>query len=121
MRFVISFLSSTSREEVSSKTRCMHPLFELIYKGVFLGLITAFSFGPIFFTIIETSITKGHKWAISIALGVLISDSLIIAASFFSLAQLINDQGVNKVVGTIGAIILVGFGIYQLFKSAPEH
>lgn len=97
----------------------MQSLFELIYKGLFLGLITAFSFGPIFFTIIETSISKGHRWAISIAVGVLISDALIISISFLSLGQLIQDQGVNKTVGVIGGFLLIGFGLYQILKAPP--
>jgi len=98
----------------------MHPLFELIYKGMFLGVITAFSFGPIFFSIIETSISKGPKWAISIAVGVLLSDALIITASFLSIARLIQDQNVNNIIGAIGGILLVAFGIYYVVKPAPE-
>lgn len=97
----------------------MHPVFELIYKGIFLGIITAFSFGPIFFTIIETSVTKGYKWAISIAVGVLLSDTIIITASFLSLGQLIQNDIVNKAVGAVGGILLIGFGIYHLLKPVP--
>jgi len=98
----------------------MHPLFELFYKGLFLGMITAFSFGPIFFTIIETSVTRGYKWAISIAVGVLLSDAMIIAASFFSLGQLIRNEHVNNIVGATGGALLLCFGIYQLLKPVAE-
>lgn len=100
----------------------MHPVFELIYKGIFLGVITAFSFGPIFFTIIETSITRGHKLAISIAVGVLLSDALIITVSFYSLGGLLQHEAASNIVGGTGGLLLLGFGIYHLLKpvSPPK-
>ncbi|MEO6168200.1 MAG: LysE family transporter [Chitinophagales bacterium] len=100
----------------------MHTLFELIYKGALLGVITAFSFGPIFFTIIETSITRGHRLAISIAVGVLLSDMLIIAAAFLSVGSLMQNQAVSNVIGASGGALLVIFGLYHLWKpvAAPK-
>ncbi len=94
----------------------MHTIFELIYKGALLGIITAFSFGPIFFTIIETSITRGHRLAISIAIGVLLSDVLIITASFFSVGTLMQHETVSNAVGAAGGGLLLIFGLYHLWK-----
>lgn len=98
----------------------MHSLIELMLKGFLLGIITAFSFGPVFFTIIETSITRGHRLAISIATGVLLSDVLIIAASFLSIGSLMQNETVSNVVGTIGGGMLVIFGIYHLLKPVAK-
>lgn len=98
----------------------MHPLFELVYKGFFLGLITAFSFGPVFFSILETSIHKGVYFALCIALGVLLSDTCIISLSFFSVGHLIQDNSVKKIIGAIGGFLLLGFGIYHLLKPVPH-
>lgn len=98
----------------------MHPLFELIGKGFFLGLITALSFGPVFFSILETSIHKGVYFALCIALGVLVSDTCIISLSFFSVGHLMQDDPVKKIVGAVGGFLLVGFGIYHLLKPVPH-
>ncbi|HUM46359.1 MAG TPA: LysE family transporter [Chitinophagales bacterium] len=94
----------------------MHTLFELLYKGALLGVITAFSFGPIFFTIIETSITRGHRLAISIAIGVLLSDILIITASFLSVGTLMQHETVSNAIGASGGALLLIFGLYHLWK-----
>jgi threonine/homoserine/homoserine lactone efflux protein len=98
----------------------MHPAFELIYKGFFLGLITAISFGPIFFSIIETSIHKGVYFAISIAVGVLLSDVFIITVTFYSVGSLLHDDPMKKIIGAVGGFLLLGFGIYHLMKPVPH-
>lgn len=98
----------------------MHPLFELFYKGFLLGLISAFSFGPIFFSIIETSLRKGVYFAVSLAIGVIASDALIIALSFFSIGKLIHDPALRNAIGAIGGFLLIAFGIYHLLKPVPH-
>ncbi|MBX7140532.1 MAG: LysE family translocator [Chitinophagales bacterium] len=98
----------------------MHPLFELFYKGFLLGLISAFSFGPIFFSIIETSLRKGVYFAISIAVGVIVSDAMIIALSFLSVGKLIQDPVLKNAIGTVGGFLLIAFGIYHLIKPVPH-
>ncbi|MCY7408993.1 MAG: LysE family translocator [Chitinophagales bacterium] len=98
----------------------MHTIFELIYKGALLGLITAFSFGPIFFSIIETSIRKGVYFSVFIALGVLLSDAAIITLSFLSIARFIQDPQIKNIIGAAGGILLVGFGIYHFIKPIPH-
>ena len=98
----------------------MHPLFELFYKGFLLGIISAFSFGPIFFSIIETSLRKGVSFAVSMSLGVIVSDALIITLSFLSVGKLIQDPGLKNAIGTVGGFLLIGFGIYHLIKPVPH-
>jgi len=99
----------------------MHPAFELIYKGFLLGVITAISFGPIFFSIIETSIHKGVYFAISIAVGVMVSDVCIILLSLFSVGALIHDDSLKKIIGATGGFLLLAFGIYHLVKPVPRQ
>lgn len=98
----------------------MHPLFELFYKGFLLGVISAFSFGPIFFSIIETSMRKGVYFAISMAVGVIVSDALIISISFLSIGKLIQDPVLKNAIGTAGGSLLIAFGIYHLVKPVPH-
>ena len=98
----------------------MQPAFEMIYKGFFLGLITAVSFGPIFFSILETSMHKGVYFAISIAVGVLVSDVCIISLSSLSVGALIHDDSLKKIIGAVGGFLLLTFGIYHLVKPVPH-
>jgi threonine/homoserine/homoserine lactone efflux protein len=98
----------------------MHPTFELLHNGFFLGLISALSFGPVFFSIIETSLRKGVYFAICIAIGVVLSDSVIIGISFLSIGQLAHNPGVRQAIGIAGGFLLVAFGIYHLVKPVPH-
>lgn len=98
----------------------MNASLELIYKGALLGMITALSFGPVFFSIIETSIARGHRLAVSIATGVLVSDALIITASFMSIGKLMNDETVSSFAGVTGGVLLLFFGLYYVWKPVTS-
>ena len=54
------------------------------------GIILAFTIGPVFFVLLETSATKGFKSALVFDLGVILADILFIAVAFFSTSRLID-------------------------------
>ena len=51
--------------------------------AVLLGFGLAFMVGPVFFTLIETSITKGFRAALTFDLGVVLADTMFITVSYF--------------------------------------
>ena len=51
--------------------------------AVLLGFGLAFMVGPVFFTLIETSITKGVRAAITFDIGVVLADIMFITISYF--------------------------------------
>lgn len=95
-------------------------VYELVLKGLALGTITAFSFGPVFFSIIDTSMRRGVRFALSVALGVLISDAIMITICFLSIGQIIQDTNVRNIIGAIGGCVLVIFGIYHIARPVHE-
>jgi threonine/homoserine/homoserine lactone efflux protein len=84
-----------------------------------IGFLLSVMIGPVFFVLLETSITKGVKSALAIDLGVLISDILyIIFASIFVDQIKSLGSGDNKIIfGFIGGTIFIGYGVYNLFKK----
>lgn len=84
-----------------------------------IGFLLSVMIGPVFFVLLETSITKGVKSALVIDFGVLISDILyIIFASIFVDQIKSLGSGDNKIIfGFIGGIIFIGYGVYNLFKK----
>src|SRR5205814_2014114 len=74
----------------------------------------------VFFSIIETSIHKGVYFALSISLGVLLSDACVISISFLSVGHLITGITAKKIIGSVGGFLLLGFGIYHLLKPVPH-
>ena len=48
-----------------------------------IGIVLAFTIGPVFFTVLETSISKGVKAAIFVDIGVVLSDIVFFVIAFF--------------------------------------
>ena len=59
-------------------------MFDAIIAAIPLGIILAFTVGPVFFVLLETSATKGFKSALIFDLGVMLADIFFIAVAFFS-------------------------------------
>lgn len=93
-------------------------LMELLL-GVFSGILLSlfFSFGPAFFSLLQTSIHYGYKRAAPFAFGVFVADFFIV---FLMLTVLKNVDmyGVlhNKWVASIAGVVILAMGVYTLFK-----
>ena len=94
----------------------------IFLEGVIIGLSLALimGFGPSFFTLIQTSISRGFKSAMFLDLGIILNDIFIVALMMMTNVQFnINDRE-NVIYGGIAAgIILIIFGIYT-FLLSPE-
>jgi threonine/homoserine/homoserine lactone efflux protein len=55
-----------------------------IQAAIPLGFFLAFMIGPVFFVLIETSVTKGFRAAVAFDLGVIIADIIFIGVAYFS-------------------------------------
>jgi threonine/homoserine/homoserine lactone efflux protein len=98
-------------------------LADLILKGIVTGFVLSIMIGPVFFILLETSIKKGIRAALSFDFGVLLSDIfyIIVAYIFYSeVSSLTNgkNEGILKIVG--GCVFLV-YGIFNFLKKPNEH
>ena len=62
-----------------------------ILTAIPLGFFLSFMIGPVFFVLLETSITKGFRAAMTFDLGVLLGDIVFILIAFFSSYRLITS------------------------------
>lgn len=88
---------------------------EIIFNGLKLGVVLTFLIGPVFFTIIQTSVEKGFRNGVLVSLGVSLSDVLYVGICYFGLVQFINDPDFRFYLAYAGGGILVLFGLYHLF------
>ena len=58
-------------------------MFNDILSAIPFGFILAFTIGPVFFVLLETSATKGFKSALIFDLGVMLADAFFIIVAFF--------------------------------------
>ena len=86
-----------------------------------IGIVLAFTIGPVFFTVLETSISKGIKAAIFVDIGVVLSDVLFFAIAFYSTNSLLNSIEENTSSWYfLGGVLLVAYAGVSLIKIIQE-
>jgi threonine/homoserine/homoserine lactone efflux protein len=97
-------------------------VFELILKGVVIGLILSIMLGPAFFVLLETSIRKGIKSALAFDAGVLVSDVvyIIIAYVFLKEVSQLADGDNNSLLKAVGGFLFIAFGYFTFRKKIKE-
>ncbi len=92
-------------------------MFEAVLLGLGAGIISSFLTGPVFFAMIKTSIEKGFMAGFSLALGVILSDIILIGLVLFGSQFLVYQDSFDKYIGVFGGIFLLAVGIYYLFSK----
>ena len=86
-----------------------------------IGIVLAFTIGPVFFTVLETSISKGVKAAIFVDIGVVLSDVLFFVIAFFSTNSLLKSIEENTDSWYfLGGVLLVAYAAVSLIKIIQE-
>lgn len=88
--------------------------------AILLGLGLAFMVGPVFFALIETSITKGFRAAIIFDLGVVIADIVFISIAYFGSAAFLEKIHGDPRLYLFGGIILILYGLFTIFYKNPK-
>lgn len=103
-------------------------MFDGLLYAAFYGFLLAFAVGPVFFTLIETAITKGIKGAIFFDLGALAADIVFIIIAFFSTSRILEKVKHDPGLLIFGGAILIAYGIISyirtnksIFKIVREH
>ena len=87
-----------------------------ILAAIPLGFFLSFMIGPVFFVLLETSITKGFRAAMTFDLGVLLGDIVFILIAFFSSYRLITSIKDQPALFVFGGILMLTYGIISFFK-----
>ena len=89
-------------------------MIELLIKAIGLGLALVIMIGPVFFSLIQTSIEKGSKAGILMAVGISLSDAFYVFICYMGLIRYISNY--SHYTGIIGGSVLILFGIYSMLK-----
>lgn len=90
------------------------------------GLLLAFSIGPGFFVLLETSITKGFRAALTFDFGIVFADFIFILIAYLSTNQLLEQLKDNPTLFIVGGIIMFVYGLVSFvllkrnFKKQTE-
>lgn len=95
-------------------------MFDDILTAIPFGIILAFTIGPVFFVLLETSATKGFTSAIIFDLGVILADVVFIFVAFFSTNKLVEKVKDDPSFLIFGGMLLVAYGAISFVKTSKS-
>lgn len=93
---------------------------EIALNGIVSGIVLAFLIGPVFFTIIQTSIERGFWCGVFVAIGVSLSDAFYILISYLGLIQFMEANKFGQYLAYGGGVVLLLFGLYYLLIKSRK-
>lgn len=84
------------------------------------GILLAFTIGPVFFVLLETSISKGFRAAMVLDSGVVFADLVFILIAYFSTNQILERLKDDPGLFIFGGIVMLSFGIISYVKEKKD-
>lgn len=91
-----------------------------ILRAIPFGIILAFTIGPVFFVLLETSATKGFTSALIFDLGVILADVVFILLIFMSTDTLLDKIKDDPKLLVFGGVLLVVYGLISFIKISKS-
>ena len=91
--------------------------FHIITQGILFGLTLSLMVGPSFFKIIQTSISKGFRSSSHMAIGVSVSDVIMVFIAWYGLSTVFESPQAKSITSIVGGIIIIGFGIFTATRK----
>lgn len=86
--------------------------------GIALGFLLAAMVGPVFFALIQLSISKGFEAGAMLAAGVLVSDFIFILIAWLGNEAIQNNLYLKQTLGLAGGLLLITSGILSLTRKS---
>ena len=98
-------------------------ILSLIYQALIIIVLLTFSFGPAFFSLINTGIKYGYRTGSLLATGIVLSDFMLCIAIcvvvHLGAINLLHSEKAQTFSSIIGGIILIVFGAFYFRKQIP--
>lgn len=95
-------------------------MFDDILRAIPFGILLAFTIGPVFFVLLETSVTKGFTSAIIFDLGVVFADIVFILVIFKSTDTLLDKIKDDPKLLVFGGVLLIVYGLISFIKTSKS-
>jgi threonine/homoserine/homoserine lactone efflux protein len=92
-------------------------LIHIIINGILLGLILSLLIGPVFFYLIEKSISKGPRDAMFVDIGVVITDIVYLCIAYFSAAKINELLQEYTFIKYITGSVFIAIGTASIIKK----
>src|SRR5688572_21609146 len=99
-------------------------MWQSFISGLGAGMVINFLIGPLFFTILDTTIERGKKAGLAVITGIWCSDILLAIITYKGLNSIWEPNVMENVLGSIGGVILMVFGTFLFltpYKRQPHE
>ncbi len=87
--------------------------------GFPVGIAFCLALGPVFFSLLKNSLQHGWRAAVLMALGVTLSDLVLLLGAFSGVQALLpQDSKLENLVQIAGGFLLIGLGVASILKKA---
>ena len=90
-----------------------------ILPAIPLGMLLSFSFGTLFFILLETSITRGIKQAVFMDFGVIVSDLLFFSLAYFGASKIATEEN-QPALFLLGGVILTVYSVVSFINNVAK-
>jgi L-lysine exporter family protein LysE/ArgO len=87
------------------------------FYGLGTGILLSSMLGTVFFSLVQNSIDNGVKSSLFICTGVIVSDVVLIALTYFNADLVPKGSTTEMVVRLLGAAVLLAMGVGSFFKK----
>jgi threonine/homoserine/homoserine lactone efflux protein len=93
-------------------------ILDAIISGIGIGLIISlFLIGPVFVTLLYTSVHRGFRAGVSFAGGIVVCDSLFFLLAYYGISQVENTDSLILIFSLLGSVALLMYGFRMWFKK----
>jgi len=86
-------------------------------EGFAVGLGMVIFLGPVFFTLLKSSLQHGFRAGFSVATGIILSDVAALFLCYFGAASFLEKEANQTWMAVAGTVILAGLGLRYLLKK----
>lgn len=95
--------------------------FYELKEAIIIGFFLSFMIGPVFFTLIQTSILKGARAALSFDLGVVLSDVVFILIAYYGSKSFLEEIKDDPRLFFVGGSILLIYGLITYLDKSQKR
>jgi threonine/homoserine/homoserine lactone efflux protein len=92
-----------------------------IKDAVLIGFFLSFMIGPVFFMLLQTSITKGARAALAFDFGVLLADVVFILIAYYGSISILNHIKDDPRLFFVGGLILLIYGLITFLDKTQKR
>jgi threonine/homoserine/homoserine lactone efflux protein len=87
------------------------------FEGFVVGLGMVIFLGPVFFTLLKSSLQHGFRAGLSVATGIMLSDMIALVLCYFGAASFFENPENQLWLALAGSAILFALGVRYIFKK----